>query len=52
VSADLLDGDLAQELNATTGVEHLIIGRGSNDDGGWAEAVDIIGSARLAGVPV
>ncbi len=52
VSADLLDGDLARELDATTGLEHLIIGGGSSDNDGWAEAVDIIGSATMAGVPV
>ncbi len=52
VSAELLDGDLAGELNATTGLEHLIIGGGSNDDDGWAEAVDIIGSATFVGSPV
>jgi hypothetical protein len=51
VSAELLDGDLAEELNATTGIEHLIIGGGSLDDRGWVDAVDIIGSAKLTGVP-
>lgn len=52
VSPNLIDGDLARELDATTGLEHLLLGGPVDDERRYFEAIDVIGSATFAGTPV
>ena len=53
VSPILLDHDLAEELDATTGIEHLLLGGPTDDDNdGSFDAIDVIGSATFMGTPI